>query len=67
MGRLIPAGTGLEHYRSIQLLTEMPPPAPVEELPEASEFAEADAAGLEFLGGGKDEETEADAATEGQD
>jgi len=30
MGRLIPAGTGLEHYRSIQLLTEMPAPAPVE-------------------------------------
>ena len=27
MGRLIPAGTGLEHYRSLQLLTEMPPPA----------------------------------------
>jgi DNA-directed RNA polymerase subunit beta' len=66
MGRLIPAGTGLEHYRSIQLLTEMPTPAPVEELPEASEFAADDAAGLEFLGG-KDDETEADAATEGQD
>jgi DNA-directed RNA polymerase subunit beta' len=66
MGRLIPAGTGLEHYRSIQLLTEMPAPAPVEELPEASEFAAEDAAGLEFLGG-KDDETEADAATEGQD
>jgi DNA-directed RNA polymerase subunit beta' len=67
MGRLIPAGTGLEHYRSIQLLTEMPAPAPVEELPEASEFAADEAAGLEFLGGGKDEEAEADAATEGQD
>jgi DNA-directed RNA polymerase subunit beta' len=66
MGRLIPAGTGLEHYRSIQLLTEMPAPAPVEELPEASEFAAEDAAGLEFLGG-KDDEPEADAATEGQD
>jgi len=35
MGRLIPAGTGLEHYRSIQLLTEMPAPVPVEDLPEA--------------------------------
>jgi len=34
MGRLIPAGTGLEHYRSIQLLTEMPAPAPIEEIPE---------------------------------
>jgi DNA-directed RNA polymerase subunit beta' len=67
MGRLIPAGTGLEHYRSIQLLTEMPAPAPVEELPEAAEFAAEDAAGLEFLGGGKDEEAEADTATEGQD
>ena len=26
MGRLIPAGTGLERYRNIQLLTELPPP-----------------------------------------
>lgn len=68
MGRLIPAGTGLEHYRSIQLLTEMPAPAPVEELPEAAEFAAADeAAGLDFLGGAKDADPEADAATEGQD
>lgn len=67
MGRLIPAGTGLEHYRSLQLLTEMPAPAPVEELPEASEFAAADeAAGLDFLGN-KDGEEAADAATEGQD
>src|SRR3974390_2251003 len=66
MGRLIPAGTGLQHYRNIQLRTEWPIPAPVEELPEASEFAVDDAAGLEFLGG-KEEETEADAATEGQD
>ena len=66
MGRLTPAGTGLEHYRSIQLLTEMPAPAPVEELPEATEFAADDAASLEFLGG-KDDEAEADAATEGQD
>ena len=68
MGRLIPAGTGLEHYRSIQLLTEMPAPAPVEELPEAAEFAAADeAAGLDFLGGTKEADPEADAATEGQD
>jgi len=66
MGRLIPAGTGLEHYRSIQLLTEIPVPAPMEELPEAAEFAAEDAAALELLGG-KDEEAEADAATEGQD
>jgi hypothetical protein len=47
------------------LLTEMPAPAPVEELPEAAEFAAADeAAGLDFLGG-KDTEEEAGAATEG--
>src|SRR6202045_4284823 len=52
MGRLIPAGTGLEHYRSLQLLTEMPAPAPIEEIPEAAEFAAAEeAAGLGFLGG----------------
>jgi hypothetical protein len=57
----------LEHYRSLQLLTEMPAPAPVEELPEASEFAAADdAAGLDFLGN-KDADEAADAATEGQD
>src|SRR5205085_11660216 len=31
-GRLIPAATGLEHYRSLQSLPEMPPPAPVAEL-----------------------------------
>jgi DNA-directed RNA polymerase subunit beta' len=67
MGRLIPAGTGLEHYRSLQLLTEMPAPAPVDELPEASEFAATDdAAGLDFLGN-KDADDAADAATEGQD
>ncbi len=28
MGRLIPAGTGLEHYRSFRLLTEVEPPQP---------------------------------------
>jgi len=28
MGRLIPAGTGLESYRSFQLLTEIEAPAP---------------------------------------
>jgi hypothetical protein len=26
MGRLIPAGTGLEHYRNFKLLTEVEPP-----------------------------------------
>jgi DNA-directed RNA polymerase subunit beta' len=61
MGRLIPAGTGLEHYRSIQLLTEMPIPAPVEEIPEAAELTAEEAAALDFL----QKDTEADAATEG--
>jgi DNA-directed RNA polymerase subunit beta' len=28
MGRLIPAGTGLEYYRNFRLLTEVEPPAP---------------------------------------
>src|SRR5256712_6776743 len=50
MGRLIPAGTGLEHYRSLQLLTEMPPPAPVEELlPETADLLADDGTGLDFL------------------
>jgi len=61
MGRLIPAGTGLEHYRSIQLLTEMPAPAQVEEIPEAAELTAEEAAALDFL----QKDTEADAATEG--
>src|SRR5213075_872474 len=47
MGRLIPAGTGLEHYRSIQLLTEMPAPAPMEEIPEAAELTAEEAAALD--------------------
>jgi len=67
MGRLIPAGTGLEHYRSLQLLTEVPVPVAVEELPEAADFASAeDAASLDFLSG-KDDDADAAAATEGQD
>src|ERR1700686_4628973 len=61
MGRLIPAGTGLEHYRSIQLLTEMPAPPPVEEIPEAAELTPEEAAALDFL----QKDTEADAAAEG--
>ncbi len=60
MGRLIPAGTGLEHYRSIQLLTEMPIPAPVEDIPEAAELTAEEAAAIEFL----QKDSEADAATE---
>jgi len=66
MGRLIPAGTGLEHYRSLQLLTEMPPPAPVEELlPETADLLADDGTGLDFLSEDGKPETEADAATEG--
>src|SRR5947209_14012128 len=61
IGRLIPAGTGLEHYRNIQLLTEMPAPAPVEEIPEAAELTAEEAAALDFL----QKDAEADAATEG--
>src|ERR1700675_4625280 len=60
MGRLIPAGTGLKHYRSIQLLTEMPIPAPIEDIPEAAELTAEEAAALDFL----QKDTEADAATE---
>ncbi len=46
MGRLIPAGTGLERYRNIQLLTE----APKEELiSEEPELTPEEAAALEFL------------------
>ena len=67
MGRLIPAGTGLERYRSLQLLTEMPVPAPVEELPDSAEFAAADeAAGLDFLGN-KDGDIDGEILPEGQD
>jgi DNA-directed RNA polymerase subunit beta' len=46
MGRLIPAGTGLERYRNIQLLTELPQeePQPVE-----PELTPEEAAALDFL------------------
>ncbi len=45
MGRLIPAGTGLERYRALQLLTEIPKEGEVEaELPLAAD----DAASLEY-------------------
>jgi DNA-directed RNA polymerase subunit beta' len=49
MGRLIPAGTGLEYYRNIRLLTEMPAPPPSEEIPEAAELTAEEAAALDFL------------------
>jgi DNA-directed RNA polymerase subunit beta' len=62
MGRLIPAGTGLEHYRSLQLLTEMPAPTPVEELlPEATDLIADDGTGLDFLAGGDKDEEEGEA------
>ncbi|HSH15236.1 MAG TPA: DNA-directed RNA polymerase subunit beta', partial [Verrucomicrobiae bacterium] len=51
MGRLIPAGTGLEHYRNIRLLTtppEMPPAEEVEGAP-AEELTAEEAAALDFL------------------
>jgi DNA-directed RNA polymerase subunit beta' len=46
MGRLIPAGTGLERYRNIQLLTELP-----KEEPQAIEpdLTPEEAAALDFL------------------
>ncbi|ANM28582.1 DNA-directed RNA polymerase subunit beta' [Acidobacteria bacterium Mor1] len=41
MGRLIPAGTGMEHYRSLRIEADVPPP--VEETPEeVIEAAEVD-------------------------
>ncbi|MBI3662794.1 MAG: DNA-directed RNA polymerase subunit beta' [Acidobacteria bacterium] len=51
MGRLIPAGTGIEHYRNIKLLTETPEEVPVgvEEGQPAAELTPEEAAALEFL------------------
>jgi DNA-directed RNA polymerase subunit beta' len=49
MGRLIPAGTGLERYRNIQLLTEVPPPPPPEEIMPPAELSAEEAAALDFL------------------
>jgi DNA-directed RNA polymerase subunit beta' len=49
MGRLIPAGTGLERYRNIELLTEVPPPAPVEAQVPAADLTPEEAAALDFL------------------
>ena len=42
-------------------LTEMPPPAPMDEIPEAAELTPEEAAALDFL----QKDNEADAATEG--
>jgi DNA-directed RNA polymerase subunit beta' len=49
MGRLIPAGTGLERYRNIELLTEVPPPAPVEAVMPPADLSPEEAAALDFL------------------
>jgi DNA-directed RNA polymerase subunit beta' len=46
MGRLIPAGTGLERYRNIQLLTELPQEEPQVIEPE---LTPEEAAALDFL------------------
>ena len=59
MGRLIPAGNGLERYRNIQLLTEMPPPPPPEEIMPPAELSAEEAAALDFL------RKDADALAEG--
>jgi DNA-directed RNA polymerase subunit beta' len=48
MGRLIPAGTGLERYRNINLLVELPPPAPPEAEP-VPELTPEEASALDFL------------------
>jgi len=58
MGRLIPAGTGLERYRNIELLVEVPPPQPAEEAV-APELTPEEAAALDFL------RKDADAIAEG--
>jgi DNA-directed RNA polymerase subunit beta' len=49
MGRLIPAGTGFEFYRNINLLTEVPALPPTEILPEAADLSAEEAAALDFL------------------
>jgi DNA-directed RNA polymerase subunit beta' len=46
MGRLIPAGTGLDRYRNIQLLTETPQEEPQDVEPE---LTPEEAAALDFL------------------
>jgi DNA-directed RNA polymerase subunit beta' len=48
MGRLIPAGTGLEWYRNIRLLTEVPEPMPETEAV-TPDLTPEEAAALDFL------------------
>jgi DNA-directed RNA polymerase subunit beta' len=40
MGRLIPAGTGLEFYRNVELISEEPEPSMGEEAPPELELTE---------------------------
>jgi DNA-directed RNA polymerase subunit beta' len=54
MGRLIPAGTGLDHYRALTIGTEMP----VEEEAVAEPLSDEEARALEFLRGGKETKEE---------
>jgi DNA-directed RNA polymerase subunit beta' len=61
MGRLIPAGTGLERYRNIELLTEVPPMPPQEELLPPADLSPEEAAALDFL------RKDADSLAEGSD
>jgi DNA-directed RNA polymerase subunit beta' len=53
MGRLIPAGTGLERYRNIQLLTQLPPPEETgmddAGFPASPDLSPEEAAALDFL------------------
>ncbi len=61
MGRLIPAGTGLERYRNIELLTEVPPMPPPEAIMPPADLSAEEAAALDFL------RKDADALAEGSD
>jgi DNA-directed RNA polymerase subunit beta' len=56
MGRLIPAGTGLDHYRQLTIGTEMPKPEEVEE--PAGPLSDEEARALEFLRSGESAEEE---------
>jgi DNA-directed RNA polymerase subunit beta' len=59
MGRLIPAGTGLDHYRGLTIGTEMPKE---EEAP--APLTEEEARALEFLRGGAKPEAEEEERTQ---
>ena len=61
MGRLIPAGTGLERYRNIELLTEVPPMPPPEAILPPAELSPEEAAALDYL------RKDTDALAEGSD